>query len=464
MNTPNDPTPPRDESPRLFETPAGDDPLPQPDPPPVTFGRPRVRTANRQQVVFRAAALDELIPPDHPARTVWEYVEGLDLTPLYQAIKAVEGNAGRPPIDPKILMALWLYATIDGIGSARKLDELCHHHAAYQWILGDVTINYHTLSDFRTAHGELLDQLLTQSVAVLVAEGLVDLNRVAQDGMRVRASAGAASFRRRPTLEEALAEAQAQIQALRAEWEQDPAASDRRQQKARERAARERAERIRDALDRLPELEAKKKPEDRPKARCSTTDPEATVMKMPDGGFRPAYNVQFSTATDSQVIVGLDVVIAGSDSGQMVPMVEQIQSRYDETPKDVLVDGGFAQHEQIEAVSGEELGCTVYAPVPAPKDKQVDRYAPKAGDSPAVGAWRERMAGAEAKAIYKERAATAECVNAQARNRGLLQLRVRGQRKAKAIALWHALAHNLMRAMQLRAAAAGVRAAATVGV
>jgi transposase len=464
MSTPIDPNPPRDESPRLFETPAGDDPPPQPDPPPVTFGRPRVRTANRQQVVFRAAALDELIPPDHPARTVWEYVEGLDLSPLYQAIKAVEGNPGRPPIDPKILMALWLYATIDGVGSARQLDELCRQHAAYLWILGDVSINYHTLSDFRTAHGELLDQLLTQSVAVLVAEGLVDLNRVAQDGMRVRASAGAASFRRRPTLEEALAEAQAQVQALRAELEQDPAASHRRQQKARERAARERAERIQDAWDRLPELEAKKKPEDRQKARCSTTDPEATVMKMPDGGFRPAYNVQFSTATDSQVIVGVDVVTAGSDAGQMVPMVEQIQSRYDETPKDVLVDGGFAQHEQIEAVSGEEMGCTVYAPVPAPKDKQVDRYAPKASDSPAVGVWRERMASAEAKAIYKERAATAECVNAQARNRGLLQLRVRGQLKAKAIALWHALAHNVMRAVQLRAAAAGVRAAATVGV
>ncbi len=158
------------------------------------------------------------------------------------------------------------------------------------------------------------------------------------------------------------------------------------------------------------------------------------------------------------------MVTAGSDSGQMVPMVEQIQSRYDETPQDVLVEGGFAQHEQIEAVSGEEMGCTVYAPVPAPKDKQVDRYAPKASDSPAVAAWRQRRAGAEAKASSKERAARADCVNAQARNRGLLQLRVRGQLKAMAIALWHALAHNLMRAVQLRAAVAVVRAAATVGV
>lgn len=459
MSTLSDRRPSRPEQARLFETPADEHRSTPPAEPPVLYGRPRLRTANRDQIVFRSAALDEFIPPDHPARVVWDYTDGLDLSSLYNRIKSVEGNAGRPPIDPKILMALWFYATIDGVGSARQLDELCLRHSAYQWICGDVSVNYHTLSDFRTDHGGLLDQLLTQSVAVLLAEGLVDLNRVAQDGMRVRANAGAASFRRRPTLEEALAEAEAQIKALRAELAEDPAASNRRQQKARDRAARERAQRIKEALDRLPELEAKKKPDDRDKARCSTTDPEATVMKMADGGFRPAYNVQFSTTTDSQIIVGVDVVTIGSDAGQMAPMVEQIKSRYEETPKEALVDGGFAQHDQIEAVS--EMGCTVYAPVPAPKDPKVDRYAPKQGDSPAVAAWRTRMASEEAKAIYKERAATAECVNAQARNRGLYQLRVRGQLKAKAIALWHALAHNLMRAVSLRAAAR-VRAAVAV--
>jgi transposase len=413
-----------------------------------------LRTANRQQIVSRTAALDDLIPSDHPARIVWEFVAGLDLSPLYDSIKSVAGGAGRPCIDPKILMALWTYATIDGVGSARQLDKLCRAHDAYRWLLGDVAINYHTLAAFRTDHVELLDRLLTESVAALLAEGLVDLERVAQDGMRVRAGAGAASFRRRPTSEEALAEAEAQVQALRAELGQDPAAGDRRRRKARERAARERAERVQEALKRLPELEAKKKPEDREKARCSTTDPDATVMKMGDGGFRPASNVQFSTTTVGQIIVGVDVVTVGSDAGQMAPMVEQIGARYDRRPKDVLIDGGFAQHDQIDAVSGAGMGCTVYAPVPAPKDKTVDRYAAKPGDSPAVAAWRERMGGAEAKAIYKGRAATAECVNAQARNRGLIQLRVRGRLKARAIALWYALAHNLMRAVSLRAAAA----------
>jgi transposase len=450
MSTPKrrQPTP---ERPTLFELPAAE-PAPADEP---GAGTPRLRRVNRQQVVFRAGPLEALLPDDHPARTVWGYVEGLDLAPLYDRIRAMEGRPGRPPIDPKILMALWLYATIEGVGSARRLDELCRVHSAFQWIAGDVSTNYHTLADFRTGHVGLLDDLLTKGVAALVAEDLVDLNRVAQDGMRVRASAGAASFRRRPTLEEALTQAEAQIEALRAEVEEDPAASDRRQKGARERAARERAERIKAALGRLPELEAKKKAGEKDKARCSTTDATATVMKMADGGYRPSYNFQFSTATDSQVIVGVDVETTGSDAGQMVPMVEQVKERYEIVPGEVLVDGGFAQHDQIEAVGAQGLGCTVYAPVPKPRDPQVDRHAPKPGDGAAVAAWRQRMGTDQAKAIYKERASTAECVTAQARGRGLLRLLVRGLAKVKAIALWHALAHNLPRAVSLRAAVAG---------
>jgi transposase len=452
MTTPSDRKPRRDDQATFFELGGDSPPPPQPEVP--ARGKPRVRTANRQQVVFRAAPLDALIPHDHPARTVWDYVDGLDLAPLYDRIRSVERGPGRTPIDPKILMALWLYATVEGVGSARRLDELCREHAAFQWIVGDVPTNYHTLADFRTAHVELLDDLLTKSVAALMAEELVDLNRVAQDGMRVRASAGAASFRRRPTLEEALAEAEAQVEALRSELEDDPGAGDRREKAARERAARERAARIRQALERLPELEAKKKPESRDQARCSTTDPDATVMKMPDGGFRPAYNVQFATDTASQVIVGVDVLTSGSDAGQMGPMVEQIQTRHDKVPAEYLVDGGFAPHDQIEAVSGSEGGCTVYAPVPKPKDPAVDRHAAKPGDSAAVAAWRLRMATEEAKVIYKDRASTAECVNALARGRGLLGFLVRGLRKVKAIALWQALAHNLLRGAKLRAALA----------
>ncbi len=414
--------------------------------------QPRLRCADRQ-TLLPAMPLEDLLAPEHLARTVWEFVQGLDLTPLLESIRSVEGRPGRPAIDPQILVALWLYATIEGIGSARAVAWLCANHHGFRWLCGGVEVNYHTLADFRVAHIEFLDDLLTHSVATLMEQDLIDLNRVAQDGLRVRASAGAASFRRRPTLERCLQDAQTQVQRLRDEIATDPGEASRRQQKARERAAREREERIRKALLLLPEMEAKKKA-DKEKARVSTTDPEATVMKMADGGFRPAYNVQFSPDTASQIIVGIDVATCGSDQGQMAPMVEQIHERYEQYPQDVLVDGGFVKHDDIDTVSAPEKDCTVYGPVRQPKDASKDRYAPHATDSAAVAAWWQRMATPEAQAIYKDRAATAECVNALARNRGLRQLWVRGVAKVKAIALWYAIAHNLRRAVSLRTALA----------
>jgi len=418
---------------------------------PEPAGRPRLRRAERHQVVMQVASLDSLLPEDHRARLVWEYVEGLDLSRLYEQVRAVEGRAGRDAMDPRILMALWLYATVDGVGSARQLAGLCKDHVAYRWMCGGVSVNYHTLSDFRTAHPALLDDLLTHSVATLMQEGLVTLHRVAQDGMRVRASAGAASFRRRPTLEECQSQAQEQVESLRKELEEDPGASSRRQEAARQRAARERSERIAKALDQLAQIESKKKEQEREKARASTTDPEARVMKMADGGFRPAHNVQFATDTASQVITGVEVVNTGSDLGQMPPMVEQHQDRYGKAPEEMLVDGGFAKKEDIERVSSPEVGTTVYAPVQKPKKEDRDPHQPRPGDSATIGEWRQRMGTPEAKEIYKDRASTAECVNAISRNRGLRQFLVRGLEKVRAVALWFAIAHNLMRAVTLRA-------------
>jgi transposase len=408
----------------------------------------------RNQVEFRECSLDELLSEEHEARIVWEYVCGLNLSELQQRIQAVEGGPGQAPADPRILMALWLYATLRSVGSARELNRLCQAHAAYRWICGGVSMNYHTLSDFRTQHAELLDRLLTEGVASLMSEGLVTLDRVAQDGMKVRASAGAASFRRQPTLEAALAEAEEQVARLREELETDPAANKTRQQAAQKRAAEERAERIRAALGQLPKIAASKKAKDRDKARASTTDADARVMKTADGGFRPAFNVQIATATDSQVITGLDVTNSGGDQGQLAPMVEQHQERYEEKPREALVDGGFVKKSDIDQVSPPQGGTTVYAPVMESKDPNRDPHTPLDDDSPAVAEWRQRMATDEAKAIYRERAATAECVNALARNRGLQRFLVRGLRKVKAVALWYALAHNLMRAVALRAAAA----------
>jgi transposase len=415
---------------------------------PVAAGVARVLRPNRTQVEWRASDLESLLPAGHRARIVWAYVERADLSRIYAGIKAVEGGSGRTPIAPEILFALWLYATVEGVGSARAIARLTQDHDAYRWICGGVQVNYHTLSDFRAEHEAVFDDLLTDSVAALLSVGAVKLKRVAQDGMRIRASAGASSFRRRGTLERCLEDAKAQVETLKQQMEDDPGALTRRQQAARERAQRERQERIEQALQRLPELEQIKTKQGKKteEARASTTDAEATVMKMGDGGFRPAYNAQYATDTESQVIVGVEVVTVGSDMGQLAPMVEQVAERCGETPKEWLVDGGYPAHEQLEQVAEQTV---VYAPVPKPKDDTTDPHAPKPSDSEAVAAWRQRMGTEEAKQIYKDRAATAECVNALARERGLTRLRVRGKTKVRGVLLLHALTHNLMRTLAL---------------
>jgi transposase len=353
----------------LFVLPARE-PMPSDTEVDAGAGTPRLRQPERKQIEFRACCWDDLLPEDHPARIVWQYVEGLDLSPLYEQIKAVAHAPGHPAIDPKILFALWLYATLRGIGSARELDRRCNRETgevAFQWICGGVSVNHHTLADFRTRHVQLLDQVLTNSVAVLMQEGLVTLERVAQDGMKVRASAGASSFRRRETLEEHLADAKQQVELLKKELESDPSAGNRRQKAARERAARERAERLAKALENLQDVEDQKKPNEKHKARASTTDPEARVMKGGDGGFRPAYNVQLATDTATQIITGVDATNSGGDQGKLAPMVEQHDDRYDKTPDEMLVDGGFAKKDDITAVSALEEPRRSMPPYKSPR-------------------------------------------------------------------------------------------------
>jgi transposase len=396
----------------------------------------RVLMPNRFQMELRASDLESLLPEGHRARLVWGYVERQNLSGLYAGIKSVEGGAGRRAIAPEILFALWLFATLEGVGSARGIARLTQEHDAYRWICGGVPINYHAVADFRSLNGEFLDDLLAENLAGLLAAGAVKLQAVAQDGMRVRASAGAGSFRREEQIKGFLDAARQQVEALKKQIDDDPGAESRRRAAAKMRAAKERQARIEAALARRTELaEIKqrqgKKPEE---ARASSTDTDATVMKMGEGGFRPAYNFQFGTDTESPVIVGVEGVTAGSDQGQMAPMVGDVVARCGRAPEHWLVDGGYPGHEQIDAVAER---TTVVAPAPKPKakskdkggdpgasqseaaapEKTADPYEPKPGDSAAVAEWRQRMATDEAKALYRDRAATAECVNALARNR-----------------------------------------------
>ncbi|CQR44578.1 transposase [Thiomonas sp. CB3] len=433
-------------------------------------GTPREQSAMRNQVEWRACDLDSTLPADHQARAVWAFVQSLDLQALHGQIRAVEGSVGRAPIDPAILMSLWLYATLDGVGSARELGRLCDSDDAYRWLCGGVGVNHHTLGDFR-----------------------VELNRVAHDGMRVRAQAGAASFRRRETLEQLMQDAQAQVQALKQEVGDDPGAGTRRVRAARQRAVVEREQRIARAIEAMAEIDkslsakgkkaranstqadraqdepaqpqaapttqpvgeqcAEEQPNEARRAkkpkqpRVSTTDHEARVMKMADGGFRPAFNAQLAVDTATLIITGVDLINSGSDMNQMLPMHAQHQDRYGQVPAQWLTDGGFAQHAHIEELDAR--ATQAFAPVVAPKAPQRDRYAALPGDSQALGQWRQRMGTEAAKRIYKERAASIECANARLRNRGLQRLNVRGMIKARAVLLWHALAHNLKRMMAL---------------
>ncbi len=449
-------------------------------------GAARLRQAQREQIELLAVDLDSVLAPDHQARLVWGYVERQDWSELEARIKARGSAAGRAAIDPRILFALWLYATLQGVGSGREIARLSCTHDAYRWICGGVGVNYHALNDFRAENERWFDALLSKNVAALAAIKVITLERVAHDGVRVRANAGAASFRRRERLNKQLTLAQELVQALKEQGRADPGAASRRAQAARERAAVEREQRIAAALARLPEIEAakerkgrKRKGRKREQARASTTDAQASVMKMADGGFRPAYNVQYATDCASQIVVGVEVCTAGTDMAQLAPMVEQVEQRLGRAPEQWLVDGGYPAHEQIEAVAHK---TEVYAPVPKPRplrDKREDsegsdggggqgtsgcdaeaaaktdepaagsEFEPKRGDSPAVAQWRQRMAGAQAREIYKDRAATAECVHAQMRNHGLQRMPMRGLLKARATALLHALAHNLRRVFSL---------------
>jgi len=296
-------------------------------------GKPRLRTPFRTQIEMHWLSLDELLEPNHAARIVWTAVCQLDLAPWLRSIKAVEGGVGRDATDPRLLLALWIFATIDGVGSARELARLCEKHIAYQWLCGGVGVNHHLLADFRSQGGEKWDGLLTQIVGSLLAEKLVSLTRVAQDGMRVRANAGKASFRRRPRLEKCLKEAGEQVAALRRQLDDPSESATKAQRAARERAAQERQQRIENAIRQCEQLQrqreesAKASGRKATEARASTTDPEARVMKFPDGGYRPGHNVQFSTDVASGVIVGVDATNHGTDQDELTPMLDRLEEQ-----------------------------------------------------------------------------------------------------------------------------------------
>lgn len=419
---------------------------------------PRVETADRRQVRLVPLDLESLLPPEHQARQIWAFLEKLDLSGFYARIRAAGSNAGRPATDPKVLLALWLYAISDGVGSAREIVRLTESDDAYRWLRGGVGLNHHTLSDFRSNYPAEVDQLLTDILGTLVHARVVTLHRVAQDGTKVRANAGIATFKKKESLYKSLKRAKQQVRAVEAQAKDAEVKT--RRIAAQKRAAEERHQRIEDALRALPLVrspKAKKRREQKGKKpsepRASTTDADARVMKMGDGGFRPAYNVQFATDGESGVIVGVGVSTSAADTHQLVPMLDDIEARVGELPKEYLVDAGYPHFDNIEAAA--ERNIELYMPLTTPGQPRKDGtrlgpYDERPTDSPAVKGHRRRMKSDAGKTVYRDRSRIAERPNAQLKSQmGFTQFPVRGLAKTTAVTLLTVLAFNIGRILSL---------------
>ena len=415
---------------------------PTPDP----KAPPRLRRPHRQLLIVPPRTIDDLVPDDHPVRATWTLVPRWDWTRFLQGLRARGARPGRAATDPQRWIALWLYASIEGVGCGRQWARLCRESDPYQWLGGGVPLNYHTLTDFRVDPAEALDDLLTQRIAVLTRAQIVSVACLAQDGTRLRASAGINSFGERDTLERHLEEARAHREAVR-QAAADPTLS-ARPKAARERGARERLERLEQARVELAKVEqAQAQQKDKPSkdhpARASATDPEARRMRMAEGGTRPAYNLELATDGTSRARVGVEMTHAGRDAGQDAPMRDQVEARADEAVEEPRIDGGFVSLEAIDRAAVEEV--TIYAPVPKPRTPGRDRFAPKATDRAAVAAWRVRRRTPAAQQVYQQRSATMETIHGELKiERGLGRLLVRGLKEVPCAALWSALAYHVV--------------------
>jgi transposase len=406
----------------------------------------RFRPIDRQQPI--AARLDELLPEDHRARLIVGFVAGLDFSALYATIKARADRPGAPAFRPELLVSLWLFATVEGIASARRVEILCERDLAYRWICGGPSPNYHTLSTFYAAHGEFLDATFVEILATLTERGLLTVKAIAVDGRKIPANASKESFHRAATLDRHRLEAEQHVAALRDQRAQAQATSSR-QAAARRRAAADRQQRLEEAVATVRQRQAERaasgrtgtKPEE---ARASETDSDARKMKRSHGGFEPAFNVQTATDVDSGLIVAVLVTEQASDNGLLVPMVELATANLGTAPEQVLADAGYSDAADVEKLEKATIE-TLMPPKNERKEKErgQDPYARKRRDSDEIAAWRQRMGTDAARARYGRRAPVAEGVHAQQSNRGWKRFRLRGLVKARVQALWQAVAHNL---------------------
>jgi transposase len=327
--------------------------------PPKEKPRRRLKPIDRSQSFWGAIDIEKLIEENHPARGIWAMVNRLELTRLEDKIKAVQGRAGQSSLDPRLLMSLWIYSYSEGVSSARELSRMCEYEPGSQWLTGMQPVNYHTLSDFRVNHKKELDEIFVQVLGLLSAEGFIEMKRITQDGTKVKAQAGADSFRREERIRQHLQLAREQVEAMGSpESEQES----QRVIQARKRASREKRQRLEEALRELEQMQKARAESERDQLRVSETDPQARVMKQAEGGFASSYNVQISTDAAAGIIVAVDVTQAGNDCDQLVNGIERVEANTGQTPEQVLVDGGYTmKNSNIEAMA--ERGIDLVGPV-----------------------------------------------------------------------------------------------------
>ena len=399
--------------------------------------RVRTREPERNQVAIRFEAPEDVLPADHRARVLWHLLGQLDLSPLLVEAKAIEGRQGRDVLSVRMMLTLWLYAISEGIGSGREIERRLKTDPAFQWIVGDQSVGRTKLNEFRVSHRVALDKIFTDVLAVLLHKRLLSLDLVAQDGTRVRASASAPSFRRAESLQACREQAQLHLRAVLAE---DDDEADLRARKVREAKAREHAARVEAAIAAVKELDNGRRGSE---PRASTTDPEARVMKMPDGGFRPAFNVQLATAGSPEggprTIVGARVTNVGSDMGSVKPMLDDIAQRTGRLPETLLADANHASFEDIKDAAARGVEALVSVP------KRSKNAKAQAERAPEIEAWLKRMETDEAKEKFRARASLCELTNAHAKSRfALSTLLVRGIEKVTCVVLLTALVSNLL--------------------
>jgi transposase len=299
--------------------------------------------------------VERLIEEDHPARSLWSLVGTLDLSLYDDGTAAVEGRPGRPAIDPHLLITLWLYAYSKGISSAREIDRQCEHEPGFAWLCGLEPVNHHTLSHFRAGHKEALDHLFAQVLGLLSAEGLITLERVTQDGTKIRANAGSNTFRRAEALAEHLKVAEEQVR-LMDEQAQEEEQVNARRAAAQKRARHEREGKLRRAQQEVERLQREKK-HDRAGyvARASTTDPDAHLMRPSEGGAVPAYNVQLTTDTEHGFVVAVAVTTDAIDYRQLEPALDRVRDTHGRYPAEVIADGDYTNHASVQAAAAREV-------------------------------------------------------------------------------------------------------------